>query len=116
MATLGTVAKYITSARVLLQDTVDSPYRYSDGELITGLNIAILEARKLRPDLFLAEDFSLPEFTANDATAVPIDAQYRPAFLYYMIGHAQLRDDEPTQDNRAAALLGRFTSQLMTLT
>lgn len=111
MAALDTVAKYITSARVLLQDTV-SPYRYSDTELVLALSFAILEARGIRPDLFYDEDFVLPSYTANDGTEVPIAEPYRVAFLYYMVGHAQLRDDEPTQDNRASALLNKFVTQL----
>lgn len=116
MAALDTVAKYVTSARVLLQDTVAGSERYSDAELVLALSFAILEARKLRPDLFLDEDFVLPSYTANDTTVVPIDEQYRVPFLYYMAGHAQLRDDEPTQDARAGALLQKFQMQLLALT
>lgn len=115
MAALDTVAKYVTSARVLLQDTVSGSYRYSDAELVLALSFAILEARKIRPDLFLDEDFVLPAYTTNDTTEVPIDEQYRLPFLYYIVGHAQLRDDEATQDNRAGALLQKFQMQLLAL-
>jgi len=117
MAALDTVAKYVTSARVLLQDTIET-YRYSDVELVTALSIAILEARRLRPDLFLTlfiADTDLPEYTVNDSTVITIDEQYRPAFLYFMTGFAQLRDDEATTDPRAMAFMNKFTSQLMSL-
>ena len=47
--TLDTVQDYITDARVLLQDLI-SPYRYDDPSLLTALNVALLEARRLRAD------------------------------------------------------------------
>ena len=48
---LDTVQDYVSAARVLLQDTV-APYRYSDADMIAELNLAILEAKRVRPDLF----------------------------------------------------------------
>ena len=41
-----------------------------------------------------------------------IDQQYRMAFVYYMCGQAQLRDEEETQDTRAAAFLQLFERAL----
>ena len=78
---LETVQKYITTARVMLQDEVE-PYRYEDAELLVALNLAIMEARRIRPDLFLETFSDLPgDFTTVDTTAVSIDEQYRSAFL-----------------------------------
>lgn len=113
---LDTVQDYIDRARVLLLDEVD-PYRYSTLDLVEALNLAFLEARRLRPEL-LKSYFrtSLPDFSANDLTAtVPVDPQYRLAFLYYICGHAQLRDDENNQDSRSAAFLNKFVAQLLTI-
>ena len=118
MATLDTVAKYVTSARVLLQDDGTSPYRYSDVELVLALSFALLEARRLRPDLFINyfyEEAAFPAFTTNDTTAVDIDVQYRMAILYYIVGHAQLRDAEDTQDTRAGGFLKMFSSHMLGL-
>lgn len=112
MAALATVADFVTSARVLLQDNTVT-YRYSDTELVSALSLAMLAARRIRPDLFLGRFSAIPAYAANDGTAVVIDDQYRTAFLYYIVGHAQLRDEEDTQDSRASALLGKFTSQLL---
>lgn len=110
MAALDTVAKMIADARALLQDTY-TPYRYSEADLIRVLNSAVLEARRLRPDLFLPA-YTLPEFSvAGDSTA-SIEAMYRPAFVYYMVGKAQLRDDEVDQDSRATVFLNKFVAQL----
>jgi hypothetical protein len=113
---LDTVQDYIDRARVLLLDSV-VPYRYSDPELVENLNMAILEARKLRPDL-LSNYFAttLPDFsTGNLSATVPMDPQYRVALLYYVCGQAQLRDDENVQDSRAALFLNKFVSQLLTI-
>lgn len=111
MAMLDTAADYVREARTLLQDNV-ATYRYSDAELLSALNVGVLTARRLRPDLFLSVT-TLPYFTAVDTTAFAMDEQYRLPFVYFMVGHAQLRDEEDTQDNRAAAFIGMFTSQLI---
>lgn len=113
MTMLATVEDYVRETRTLLQDTVPT-YRYSDAELLSALNMGIQTARRLRPDLFIDLD-ELPYFTAVDDTEFEMDQQYRLPFVYFMVGHAQLRDEEDTQDNRAAAFIGKFTQQLLTL-
>ena len=112
MAALATVTDYFTDARVLLQDTV-APYRYDDPSLLSALNAAFLDASRLRPDLFMNK--AVPSYSAVDTTAVDVPMQYRTAFLYYVIGRAQLRDEEVTQDARASAFLSKFTAQLLSL-
>lgn len=113
---LDTVQDYVDRARVLLLDQVE-PYRYPTADLVENLNMGILEARRLRPDLLMSSfRTTLPDFsdTALSAT-VPIDPQYRVAFVYYICGQAQLRDDENAQDSRAALFLNKFTSQMLTI-
>lgn len=113
---LDTVQDYVDRARVLLQDQV-APYRYPDADLVENLNMGILEARRLRPEL-LKNYFrtTLPDFsTAAMSADVPIDPMYRVAFVYYICGQAQLRDEENTQDTRAAAFLNKFVAQMLSL-
>jgi hypothetical protein len=110
---LETVSKYVDYARELLQDTKDTPYRYSDASLVRALSLALPEAKKLRPDLFL--NVTIPTITANDNTVVPMDEMYRTSLVYYMVGIAQLRDDEEVQDQRAAAFLSMFQAKLTTV-
>ena len=116
MPALETVGQYLQESRRLLQDQV-VPYRYEDGDLIDALNIAILEAKRLRADLFLPlfdlQWFNPEESPPDLAQVVTIDPMYRPALVYYVVGRMQLRDDEPTVDARAGAFLQKFTSQLM---
>lgn len=113
---LDTVQDYLDRARTLLLDEVE-PYRYPTDDLVEALNMAILEARRLRPELLSTfYRTSLPEFTAGALGAsVPIDPMYRVAFVYYMVGNAQLRDEENTQDQRASAFLNKFVALMTTL-
>lgn len=113
---LETVQDYVDESRRLLQDQI-VPYRYPDVDVVAALNIGLAEARRLRPDLFLPA-FSIPYYTtlaADGATAVPIEAQFRSAFVYYVVGRMQLRDDESTTDARAASLITKFAAQLLTV-
>jgi hypothetical protein len=115
---LDTVGDYLTESRVLLQDTI-VPYRYSDAEMVSALNIALLEVRRLRADLLLSVHFDIPYFSISgtiDKTAkVPFEPMYRGSLVYYVVGRMQLRDDEATTDSRAASLLGKFMQQMLTV-
>lgn len=103
--TLDTVEDYIDDARVLLLDMV-APYRYDDPSLLVALNVTLLEARRLRPDLFMCfAGMRVPAYSVNDNTAVPIEEQFRLAILHGMVGHALERDQEDVQDARSAAFL-----------
>lgn len=113
---LDTVQDYIDRVRVLLLDQIE-PYRYPTDDLVEALNMGILEARRLRPDL-LKSYFrtSLPDFSSSSMSAsVPIDPMYRVAFVYYICGQAQLRDDENNQDSRSAAMLNKFVAQMLNI-
>lgn len=114
MATLETVADYLSQARSLLQDAV-APYRYPDSDIVGYLNMGLLQVRKIRPDLMLATPTDIPSYSASTpAAVVAMDPQYRVALLYYMVGQAQLRDMEEVSDSRALAMLTNFTTQLQT--
>lgn len=110
MAALATIEDYILESRRLLQDEI-SPYRYPDVDVIAALNLALMEARRLRADLFLP-NFAVP-LVEMPGTPVPFPEMYRVALVYYIVGHCQLRDDEATTDSRASALLQKFVAKLL---
>lgn len=113
--TLNTVQDYITDGRVLLQDAV-APFRYDDASLLTALNVTLLEARRLRPDLFVYNHKfrGTPQaFTAVDLTFVDMEPQFRLGILHGMCGHALERDQEDYQDIRATAFLSIFSAILV---
>ena len=118
MPALDTVADYIAECRRLLQDE-DTPPRYPDSDIVENLNMALLEARRLRADLFLPMGFEQPFYDASgaiDLTAkVNFEPMYRPSLIYYIVGRTQLRDDEETTDQRASALMNKFLGQMLTI-
>jgi hypothetical protein len=117
MPALDTVGQYLEEARRLLQDE-DIPYRYEDDDLVDAMNIGMLEARRLRADLFLPL-FEIPWFTPTGtidmAAPVSMDTLYLSAMVYYIVGRSQLRDDESTTDHRESAFLTKFVGQMLTI-
>lgn len=111
---METLQDYITAVRILLQDTVDGAYRYSDDDMALAMTLAWSEAYRLRPDMFLMNRV-LPSFVGKPkTTSAGVPPGYQAAFMYYIAGWVQLRDDEATEDNRASQFLNKFTSQLLT--
>jgi hypothetical protein len=119
MPALETVGQYLAEARRLLQDEYAPSYRYPDVDLVEALNIGLMEARRLRPDLFLPL-FEVPFVdtagTIDKQVSITLDPMYRSSLVYYVVGRAQLRDDEPTVDARAGSLLQKFLQQMLVIT
>ena len=112
---LDVVQDYVNAARVLLQDTV-APYRYDDASMIAELNNAILETKRVRPDLFFDYRGKNPYPTFVALTdPVPFEDVYRPALTYYLVGKCTLRDEEDTDDKRGIGMVQKFTAQLISL-
>jgi hypothetical protein len=113
--TLNTISDYVKDARVLLQDVIP-PYRYEDPSLLTAMNLALLEANRLRSDLFvfnLAVNGQVQSFTRVDDTYVDMEPQFRLALLHGVVAHALERDQEDYQDTRSSAFMGMFTAGLI---
>lgn len=109
---METIEDFIKAARILLQDVMDAPFRYSEDEFRLALELAFDEAYRIRPDMFIRND--KPNYlTVPITTKVSAPRGYKMAFIYYMCGHVQLRDQEDTQDNRASIFLNKFITQLM---
>lgn len=115
---LTTVNDYLTDARVLLQDQVQ-PFRYDDASLITSLNLALLQARHVRPDLFVYKYCGeVPQYATNDsqnAEKVWIEPQFRLGILCGLVSHAFLRDQEDIQDAKANEMQQMFNAVLVGL-
>jgi hypothetical protein len=109
------VADYIADVRVLLQDIIQ-PYRYDDQSLLTAFNVALLEARRIKAELFVYNwevGGQTQSFTAVDDTYVAIEPQFRLAIEHGICGHALERDQEDVQDIRATTFLGLFNAGLI---
>jgi hypothetical protein len=113
---LETIDDYIDDARVLLQDTI-APYRYADASLVTAMNVTLLEARRLRADLFIyhkwpSNQHGVQSFQAKDGTKLQMEEPFRLAILHGFIAHALMRDQEDIQDQRSAMYMGVFNQML----
>lgn len=111
---LMTVQGFVNGIRTLLQDKI-KPYRYSDDNVLAALNLAFLEGRRVRPDLFICPrgGIEVPQYEEITGDTVPIEPQFRLAFEYGAAAHVLLRDEEDVQDARAATLMGQFYDMLV---
>lgn len=96
-----TVADAIASARVTLNDADASAYRVSDAALVGFATDALNAVRNLRPDLFLGNWGPL---AATAGGSIPLDDQFYRPVVDYMIGRAEMTDDEHVIDQRAALM------------
>lgn len=106
------VQDYITTARILLKDTMAGAYRYSDDNLKLALHMAFFEAYRIRPDMFINKPIpNIKDAAVGDE--VPVPNGYQMAFVYYVCGWTQLQDEEETTDSRAISFINKFTAQLL---
>jgi hypothetical protein len=124
-----------------MQDLV-KPYRYTDSQMVDALNVAMEEAQRIRPDIFLdlkyqqpivngdlddgfiqsyytTSDISLDsggDYVVSAGTMVPVPSRYNDPLIWYMAGHLQALDVEDTQDARAIAFIAKFLQRLTTPT
>lgn len=112
MATFQTV---MNDARVLLNDEfqdANTVTRYTEAQLLGYARQALVEARRVRPDLFLTFlTGAFPAFAAGDE--IPMPEEYHVCLADYITHRAELRDDEFATDGRASALYQKFKAGLM---
>lgn len=98
-----TVASAIEAARVVLNDLDGT--RTSDPSLVGFATDALNAIRNIRPDLFLGQWGSI---TATADGTLPVDDQFFRPVVNFMIGMAELVDDEHVVDARAE-LMAKLT-------
>ena len=115
----------VTEARVLLQDTETGNYRYPDTTLLAIYNRALQSLGRVRPDafydLYSGNDLNIPEIVASGAGAgevnltdtFGIEMQFFNPLVSYIVGMAELIDDEYTEDGRAALMLQAFKAEVI---
>lgn len=127
-----TAVDIIGQTRHILQDRQE-PYRYAEDDLITALNYAMTEVRRLRPDAFAGAftTTTAPQFhdpTGGDpmdgsiptTDPWPIDEMFIAPVTEYVAAHAELRDDEfvdgaaSPESGRAQLFYQRFVARLTT--
>ncbi len=117
----------ITEVRVLLQDTDSDNYRYSEVVLIAILNRGLQSVARSRPDacydLYTDNSLEVPELVEDSpgsgqtiyTDSFGLEMQFFNPLVSYLVGIAELVDDEYTEDGRAAMLLQAFKAELLGL-
>jgi hypothetical protein len=102
---MTTLQNIMDSVRVDLQDA--DAIRYPDPQLLEYCNDGIRHAFRIRPD-FLLGGYNGTVSTYTASQEVPLDWQYVHLLKQYVAARAEFRDDEYSQDGRAAAFLQMF--------
>ena len=117
----------VTEARVLLQDTDATSYRYSDTVLLAMYNRGLQALCRIRPDacydLYDNNLLNVPELVESGAGAgqtnwtanFGLDMQFFNPLVHYVVGMAEITDDEYTEDGRAMMLLNQFKANILGL-
>ena len=112
---MATFQQIIDDARVLLNDVVvdqTTVPRYTEAQLLGYARAALVDARRMRPDLFLSNmTTAFPAYTAS--STVPIAEEYIIPLIDYVAHRAELRDDEFAVEGRAAALFSKFKAGML---
>jgi hypothetical protein len=117
-----TFGELIEEARTILQDklpTSGGVLRYSDQELFECINSFMTEVRTKRPDLFLPLGLRVGwpyyNYASDMDTAFPLHLSVWSAFVYYLVGRSELREDTFSEDSRAVSMLNKAVSQLLSI-
>lgn len=117
----------VTEARVLLQDTDSTAYRNSNADLLAIYNRALQALCRSRPDacydLYSNNALNVPELVESGAgggqtnwTAnFGLEMQFFNPLVSYVVGVAEIIDDEYSEDGRAALLLQSFKQEVIGL-
>jgi hypothetical protein len=115
----------VTEARVLLQDTDATSYRNSDTTLLAIYNRGLQSLARVRPDacydLYSANSLNVPELVESGAGAgqtnwtdtFGLDMMFFAPLVSYIVGVAEIIDDEYSEDGRAALMLQSFKTEVM---
>ena len=115
---LLSVGDLIGQVRTLLQDTdnTSGSYRYSTDSIIMALNQGSADLFRIRPDLYLETGFVVKSYSIGHLDEnIVVEPQYVSPLVFYVVGLVQARDDEQTQDARAAAFLQTFQKAVLTV-
>ena len=100
----------LNEARGILHDRDSTGYRYSDADLVAALNMALDTLYSQRPDAFVGQFSALPHFVEADLglgtpTDFPVDAIFYSPCVMFVVGWAEIREEEYAETGRAATFL-----------
>ena len=106
-----TFDQIISSVRRGFLNDVDK-VRWSDEDLLEYANEAVVEIRRVRPDLFLGTYLqTIPVYDGPDD--FPLPRVYESFAKDYIVHRAHSREEEYVNDNRAVLFYSRFEKGLL---
>ena len=117
----------VTEARVLLQDTDDTSYRNSNANLLAIYNRGLQAIGRVRPDacydLYSENSLEVPELVESSPGSgqtawtanFGLDMMFFTPLVNYIVGVAEIIDDEYSEDGRAALMLQSFKMEVIGL-
>lgn len=113
-----TAADLIAAIRLELLDE-DTPYRWSDDELIGWINDGMQALFSRRPDCVVLDDdetirLDRPADLEEAGDTVPMDLKWRPALCHYVCARANTSENDELEAGaagRAAAYMGAFEGE-----
>lgn len=108
--------EYLTrQVRQLLRDLDSAGHtRFTDETITDALNNALLEVRRVRPDLFLRSRGKVV-FMDDPADPLPVEEQYAMSVVFMAVGYVMMRDDQFALDARAVSLHNKGVAQLQVM-
>lgn len=125
-----TYQELISEARALLQDSVnvDGDLRFTDSFLVNQLNRGLQELGRIRPDAFYdtfdANNLKVPKVITSGTPDtdnfeviwtddVAVDLMFYQPLVSWVVGMAEVTDDEFTLDQRAGLLISDFRNRIL---
>jgi hypothetical protein len=109
---MATFQNVIDNARVFLKDA--DKVRYTDAQMLVYANEAVREARRLRPDFFFGTyATALSTYALSDT--FPLPDEYSLYVSDFLVGRAEMVDDEYANESRAIGLMNRLRQGLIAL-
>lgn len=123
-----TYANLISEVRAFVQDS-EEPFRNEDSFFINILNRGLQEIGRLRPDafyeLFDGNSLHVPEVIVGTTDATydeysttenfQLEMQFYNPLFSFIVGMAEVQDDEFTDEGRASMLLIQFRNTVVGL-
>lgn len=115
-----TVQNVLSETREVLQDLDPNNVRYPTSQLVEYINDAVFQARRIRPDIFVSLYLTqiplipttLTPDSAYAAYPFPMPDIYFLGVVNFVIGRAEIRDDEFALDSRAMTFMQSWESVL----
>ena len=105
-----TMQQIVDMSRVPLNDTKKA--RYSDTNLLSFANAAVMRVLELRPDLLFGTAYTIASSLAMSGS-FPLPDRFAQTVADYVGGRAELKDEDASTQARAQVLMGMFTAELL---